>query len=154
MEARSSSKMPTLKPHGTADNELPDNSNAKPQRSEVSFAGEKPQIRKVSEPLQLDREDLRLVDQVQLKLQRSDLVRDGAVVRLCLGDVVVRIPVLDGPVAAAEVPVAQSLLGLPRGEPVQALLAPRTSCASRMRASSMVMPRSGRTVFMLNRCKA
>lgn len=39
VEARSSSKMPTLKPHGTADNELPDNSNAKPQRSKVSFAG-------------------------------------------------------------------------------------------------------------------
>lgn len=49
MEARSSSKMPTLKPHGTADNELPDNSNAKPQRSKVSFA-EKPQIRKTGEP--------------------------------------------------------------------------------------------------------
>ena len=31
--------MPTLKPHGTADNELPDNPNAKPQRSKVSFAG-------------------------------------------------------------------------------------------------------------------
>ncbi len=41
--------MPTLKPHGTADNELPDNSNAKPQRSKVSFA-EKPQIRKTGEP--------------------------------------------------------------------------------------------------------
>ena len=58
------------------------------QRETATFqsilCGEKPQIRKVSEPLQLDREDLRLVDQVQLKLQRSDLVRDGAVVRLCL----------------------------------------------------------------------
>lgn len=39
VEARSSGKMPTLKPHGTADNELPDNPNAKPQRSKVSFAG-------------------------------------------------------------------------------------------------------------------
>lgn len=39
VEARSSGKAPTLKPHGTADNELPDNSNAKPQRSKVSFAG-------------------------------------------------------------------------------------------------------------------
>lgn len=105
--------MPTLQPHGTADNELPDNPNAKPQRSKVSFA-EKPQIRKESEPLQLDQEDLRLVDQVQFKLQRGDLVSDGAVVRLRPGDVVVRIPVLDGPVAAAEVPVAQSFLGLPR----------------------------------------
>ena len=38
VEARSSGKAPTLKPHGTADNELPDNSNAKPQRSKVSFA--------------------------------------------------------------------------------------------------------------------
>lgn len=105
--------MPTLKPHGTADNKLPDNSNAKPQRSKVSFAG------KATDPengraLQLDREDLRLVDQIQLKLQRGDLVRNGAIVRLRLGDVVVRIPVLDGPAAAAEVPVAQSLLGLPR----------------------------------------
>ena len=36
---------------------------------------EKPQIQKAGEPLQLDREDLRLVDQVQLKLQRGDLVR-------------------------------------------------------------------------------
>lgn len=39
VEVRSSGKTPTLKPHGTADNELPDNSNAKPQRSKVSFAG-------------------------------------------------------------------------------------------------------------------
>lgn len=39
VEARSSDKTPTLKPHGTADNKLPDNSNAKPQRSKVSFAG-------------------------------------------------------------------------------------------------------------------
>ena len=127
------------------------------QRETATFQSilcrENPQIRKVSEPLQLDREDLRLVDQVQLKLQRSDLVRDGAVVRLRLGNVVVRIPVLDGPAAAAEVPVSQSLLGLARGEPVQAILAP-DSCASRMRASSMVMPRSGRTVCMLNRCRA
>ena len=69
--------MPTLKPHGTADNKLPDNSNAKPQRSKYPLRG-KPQIRKASEPLQLDREDLRLVDQIQLKLQRGDLVRDGA----------------------------------------------------------------------------
>ena len=49
VEARSSGKMPTLKPHGTADNGLPDNPNAKPQRSKVSFA-EKPQIRKTGEP--------------------------------------------------------------------------------------------------------
>ena len=75
---------------------------------------EKPQIRKAGEPLQLDREDLRLVDQIKLKLQRGDLIRDGAVVRLRLDDVVVRIPILDRPTAAAEVPVAQSLLGLPR----------------------------------------
>ena len=93
--------------------------------SQSILCGEKPQIRKVSESLQLDREDLRLVDQVQLKLQRSDLVRDGAVVRLRLGNVIVRISVLDGPVAAAEVPVAQSLLGLPRSERVQAILTPR-----------------------------
>ena len=88
------------------------------QRETATFqsilCGEKPQIRKAGEPLQLDREDLRLVDQVQFKLQRGDLVSDGAVVRLRLGNIVVRVAVLDGPVAAAEVPVAQSLLGLPR----------------------------------------
>lgn len=55
------------------------------------------QIRKTGEPLQLDREDLRLVDQIQLKLQRGDLVRDGAIVRLRPGNVVVRVAILDGP---------------------------------------------------------
>lgn len=74
---------------------------------------EKPQIRKAGEPLQLDREDLRLVDQIQLKLQRGNLVRDGAVVRLRPGNVVVRVAVLDGSAAAAEVPVSQPLFGLP-----------------------------------------
>jgi len=114
VEARSSSKMPTLKPHGTADNELPDNSNAKPPTFQSILCREKPQIRKVSEPLQLDREDLRLVDQVQLKLQRGDLICNGAVVRLSPDDIVVRIAVLDGTaVAAAEVPPRQALLGLP-----------------------------------------
>lgn len=49
VEARTPGKMPTLKPHGTADNELLNNPNAKPQRSKVSFA-EKPQIRKTGEP--------------------------------------------------------------------------------------------------------
>ena len=39
VEAGTPGKMPTLKPHGTADNKLPDNSNAKPQRPKVSFAG-------------------------------------------------------------------------------------------------------------------
>lgn len=72
------------------------------QRETATFqsvlCGEKPQIRKTSEPLQFDREDLRLVDQVQLKLQRGDLVGDGAVVRFSLGNVVVRVPVLDVPV--------------------------------------------------------
>lgn len=63
--------------------------------------------------LQLDREDLRLIDQVQLKLQRGNLVRDGAVVRLRPGNVVVRVAVLDGSAAAAEVPVSQPLFGLP-----------------------------------------
>lgn len=80
------------------------------QRETATFqsilCGETPQIRKTGESLQLDREDLRLVDQVQLKLQRGDLVGDGAVVCLRLGNVVVRVPILDGPVAATEVPVA------------------------------------------------
>lgn len=49
VEVRTPGKMPTLKPHGTANNELPNNPNAKPQRSKVSFA-EKPQIRKTGEP--------------------------------------------------------------------------------------------------------
>ena len=88
------------------------------QRETATFQSilcrEKPQIRKVSEPLQLDREDLRLVDQVQLKLQRGDLICNGAVVRLSPDDIVVRIAVLDGTaVAAAEVPPRQALLGLP-----------------------------------------
>lgn len=80
------------------------------QRETATFqsilCGEMPQIRKTGEPLQLDREDLRLVDQIQLKLQRGDLVGDGAVIRLRPGNVVVRIAILDGPVAATEVPVA------------------------------------------------
>lgn len=50
MEARSSGKAPTLKPHGTADNELPDNSNAKPQRSKVSFAGKSRRSGKQASP--------------------------------------------------------------------------------------------------------
>ena len=65
-----------------------------------------PQIRKTGEPLQLDREDLRLVDQVQLELQRGDLVGNGAVVRFSPGNVIVRVPILDGPAAATELPVA------------------------------------------------
>ena len=72
-----------------------------------------PQIRKTGEPLQLDREDLRLVDQVQLELQRGDLVGDGAVVRFSLGNIIVRVPILDGSVAATEVPVAQTFPRLP-----------------------------------------
>lgn len=50
VEARITGKMPTLKPHGTADNELPDNSNAKPQRSKVSFAGKSRRSGKQASP--------------------------------------------------------------------------------------------------------
>ena len=73
-----------------------------------------PQIRKAGKPLQLDREDLRLVDQVQLKLQRGDLVGNGAVVRLGEGNVIVRVAILDGSVAATEVPATQPFLRLDR----------------------------------------
>lgn len=93
------------------------------QRETATFqsilCGEKPQIRKAGEPLQLDREDLRLVDQIQLKLQRGDLVRNGAIVRLRPSDIVVRVAILNGPVAATEIPVPQPLLGLTRGEFIQ-----------------------------------
>lgn len=55
--------------------------------------------------LQLDREDLRLVDEVELELKRCDIVGDSAVVRFGPGYVVVRIAVLDWTVSAAEVPL-------------------------------------------------
>lgn len=113
VKAGASGKTPTLK---TA-RHCRQRTTRQLQRETATFqsilCGERPQIRKAGEPLQLDREDLRLVDQIQLKLQRGNLVRDGAVVRLRPGNVVVRVAVLDGSAAAAEVPVSQPLFGLP-----------------------------------------